>query len=175
MADTQGEGASIFRQSAMSRIASADDLDKYIKVTNPSAWVVLLASVLLIAGLAVWSATAIIPTTIQVTGIATGDTVTCWVDTETEEKIEEGGAYATVMDVEATQIEIDTLPWSKSEVKDKIGSDYLMESVSLVDWNYELTIKLPDTAEDTNQDVHLVPVSLTVSETHPLGLVLGER
>lgn len=38
MADTQGEGASIFRQSAMSRIASADDLDKYIKVTNPSAW-----------------------------------------------------------------------------------------------------------------------------------------
>ena len=53
MADTQGEGASIFRQSAMSRIASADDLDKYIKVTNPSAWAVLLASVLLIAGLAI--------------------------------------------------------------------------------------------------------------------------
>ncbi len=175
MADTQGNGTSIFRQSAMSRIASADDLDKYIKVTNPSAWVVLLASVLLIGGLAIWSATAIIPTTVQVPGVIMGTEVICWVDEETEEKIIEGGAYASVLDVEATELEYEEIPYSRAEVAQRFQSDYLLDAVTLYDWNYELSLTLPHEVEGIGEDIRPVPVSITVSETHPLSLVLGNR
>lgn len=176
MADTQGENASIFRQSAMNRIASADDLDKYMRVTNPSAWVVLLAAILLIGGLAIWSATAVIPTTVQVTGVAMGKEVTCWVDEKTEAKIEEGGAYATVMDVEASKITLDDIPYSEAEVRNDFESDYLVESVTLHDWNYELNLTMPKPIEGTAEDdARPVPVNITVSETHPLNLVLGNR
>ena len=175
MADTQGEGASIFRQSAMSRIASADDLDKYIKVTNPSAWVVLAAAILLIAGLAIWAATAIIPTTVQVTGIIDGTEVTCWVDQDTKDKIEEGGAYVTVMDVAATVYSLDAIPWSESEVENVVNSDYLIDSMTLSDWSYQIVVTLPHALENVEAETKLVPVNLTVTETHPLDLVLGNR
>ena len=159
----------------MSRIASAEDLDKYIKVTNPSAWAVLLASILLIGGLAIWAMTAVIPTTVQVSGIVTGTDVLCWVDMETEEKIMEGGAYATVMGVEASEIGIDDIPYSRAEVQKEFDSDYLLDSVSLYDWNYQLVMKLPHKLEGLGDGSRPVPVSITVSETHPLNLVLGNQ
>ena len=174
MADTQGKGASIFRQSAMSRIASADDLDKYIKVTNPSAWVVLIASILLIGGLTIWAATAVIPTTVHVTGIVMETDVLCWVDQETQEKIVDGGAYATVMDIETTELAIDDIPYSRKEVEQEFASDYLLDSVTLYDWNYEITMKLKQEIEGADEDnARPAPVSITVSETNPLSLVLG--
>ncbi len=175
MADTRDEGASIFRQSALSRIASADDLDKYIRVTNPSAWVVLFASILLIGGLAIWSATAVIPTTVEVPGVVMGKDVICWVDEETKEKIMEGGVYATVLDVEAIELEYEEIPYSKAEVVQRFQSDYLLDAVTLYDWNYELTLKLPHTLEGIGENTRPVPVSITVSETRPLSLVLGKR
>lgn len=172
MADTQGEGASMFRQSAMNRISSADDLDKYIRVTNPSAWIVLLASLLFIGGLAVWAATAIIPTTISVAGLLEGDTVVCWVDASAAEKIERGGASASVAGEKTTDLSIDTIPDSKAEVKQRINSDYLAESIALKDWNYAVTFKTPPNVDGKSQ---VIPVSITFSETHPLNLVLGNQ
>lgn len=172
MADPQGESQSIFRQSAMNRIASADDLDKYIRVTNPSAWVVLAASILLLGGLAIWAVTAIIPTTISVTGLVNGNEIICWVDKSTAVKIQKGGAFATIADTKITDLSVDTMPESKAEVKSRIGSDYIMESVSLTDWNYEVSFTSPP---KPSEDIELVPVSITVSETNPLNLVLGNQ
>ena len=172
MADAQGEDQSIFRQSALNRIANADDLDKYIRVTNPSAWIVLIASLLLLGGLAIWAATAIIPTTISVAGLLEDDTVVCWVDASTAEKIKRGGASASVGDQKTTDITIDTIPDSRAEVKSRINGDYLMESVTLTDWNYEVTFKAPSNLDGKSQ---IIPVYITVSETHPLNLILGNQ
>ena len=49
------EEKSIFRQKSMDRISSPEDLNDYIRVTNPSVWVVLLALVLLLIGMLSWS------------------------------------------------------------------------------------------------------------------------
>lgn len=174
MADTQGEGSRIFRQSAMSRISSADDLDKYIKVTNPSAWVVLVAALLLIGGLIVWSATAIIPTTVSVTGVLQNGTVTCWVDADTCDKIRAGGVRAEVLDTPATDIQVADMPMSAAEVKHSLSSDYESESLKLTDWNYMVTMTLNNAGLPTDQNV-LVPVDITVSETQPINLVLGSE
>ena len=175
MADTRNEGTSVFRRSAMSRIASADDLDRYIKVTNPSAWVVLLASLLLLAGIAIWSAMAVIPTTVKLTGIITGNQVLCWVDENTAHKIQSGGAKASVLDITATAAVCDELPVSKAEVRGLINSDYLVDSLTLNDWNYEVDLTLPREVDGIGEKVRPVPVTIIVSETVPFTLVLGNR
>ena len=44
----------IFRKKSLERIASPDQLDAYLKVTNWSVWLVLAALVLALAAAGVW-------------------------------------------------------------------------------------------------------------------------
>jgi len=52
----------LFRQKSLDRISSPEDLNKYLKVANVSAWMVLVSVIVLIVGLLVWSATGEIVT-----------------------------------------------------------------------------------------------------------------
>ena len=45
----------LFRKKNLDRIASPEQLDEYIRVTTPSVWLVLLAVVILLAGILIWS------------------------------------------------------------------------------------------------------------------------
>ncbi len=47
--------SSIFRQDSMERISSVDRIDDYIKVTSTPVWLILLATVVVLIGLIVWS------------------------------------------------------------------------------------------------------------------------
>ena len=174
MAGTREKRQGIFRQSAMSRIANADDLDQYIKVTNPSAWAVLLAALLLVGGLIIWSATAVIPLTVRVTGVAQDGLVHCWVDEGTAERVREKGAKASVNNTKATSVEIESTPLSDAEIRASYGSDYLSSALTLSSWNYEIILKVDDVVT-TQDSARLVPVEITVSEKHPLDLVFGNK
>ena len=52
------EESSLFRKESMDRIQSPEQLNDYLRVTNPSVWVVLAAIILLLAGMLIWSASA---------------------------------------------------------------------------------------------------------------------
>ena len=45
----------IFREKSIERVTSPEKLNDYIKVTTPSVWLVLLATLILIAGTLVWA------------------------------------------------------------------------------------------------------------------------
>ena len=47
--------AGIFRQKSIDRISSPEQLTDYLRVTNPGIWVLLVAIILLLGGLFVWS------------------------------------------------------------------------------------------------------------------------
>ena len=47
--------SSIFRQKSMDRVSSPEQLNDYIRVTTPSVWLVLVAIILLLAGMLAWS------------------------------------------------------------------------------------------------------------------------
>ena len=49
------EKNNIFRQKSMERLSSPEQLNDYLKVTNPAVWVVLAAVIFLLAGLFIWS------------------------------------------------------------------------------------------------------------------------
>ena len=188
MADEGANAGEVFRRSTMNRIASADELDHYIKVTNPSAWVVTIAALLLIAGVIIWAVVAIVPVTVETTGIYYRDSssgenvVLCWVDKSTAQKIEDSGAKASIDGVVAKRVELNDVPMSASEVINYLGSDFYADSLDLSDWNYLVSIepgedpKHSDYTIDTFQGkAHLVPVSIVVSETRPINIVLGKK
>lgn len=45
----------IFREKSMERVSSPEALNDYIRVTTPSVWIVLIALVVLLAGMLAWS------------------------------------------------------------------------------------------------------------------------
>lgn len=49
------EERTIFRQKSLDRVASPEQLNDYIKVTTPSVWLILLATMLLIVGTLFWA------------------------------------------------------------------------------------------------------------------------
>ena len=53
MAENQKK--SVFREKSMERVSSPEQLNDYIRVTTPSVWLVLLALVILLAGILAWS------------------------------------------------------------------------------------------------------------------------
>lgn len=170
----------------MSGITSADELDRYIKVTNPSAWAVVLAALLLVGAIAVWSIFAVVPVTVNTTGIvlqnsdAGGPVVVCWVNKQTADRIGDFGVKANIDGAEAKEARMDRAPMSASEVIKFLGSDFYADSINLADWNYPIVIEPSGNAGGSDYAIstalgsaRLVPVSLVVSEKNPISIVTG--
>ncbi len=45
---------SVFRQKSLDRVSSPEQLNDYIRVMTPSVWLVLIAIILLLAGMLAW-------------------------------------------------------------------------------------------------------------------------
>lgn len=188
MAAEDADSNEVFRRSTMNRIASADELDHYIKVTNPSAWIVALAALLLVGGVFIWAFTAIVPVTIETTGVLlvaddSQDTkVQCIVDKKTSERIKESDAQASIEGIPAKSVEMNDMPLSASEVYSRLGSDFYADSITVNDWNYLVTIIPTEQPKHSSFEIksntlqgYLVPVSIIVSETQPINIVMGDR
>ncbi|RPI24919.1 MAG: hypothetical protein EHM61_15770 [Acidobacteria bacterium] len=62
--------SSIFRKSALERISTPEQLNDYIRVTNPRIWILLLALLALLGGAGIWAFFGSIPETVTVNGVA---------------------------------------------------------------------------------------------------------
>lgn len=60
---------SIFRKSSLERISSPEQLNEYIKITNPGVWGVILGCMALFIAIGFWSVFGSIPDRIQVKGV----------------------------------------------------------------------------------------------------------
>ena len=49
---------SIFRKKSLEKISSPESLGDYLRVTSPSVWLILVAIILLLAGILLWSSYA---------------------------------------------------------------------------------------------------------------------
>ena len=53
--DQNKPDSGVFREKSVNRVSSPEQLNDYIRVTSPSVWIVLLALVVLLAGMLAWS------------------------------------------------------------------------------------------------------------------------
>lgn len=164
-------GSQMFRDTALRKMSSADDLDRYVTVTNPSAWVLIGAVAVLIVAALIWGLTASLPLTTTVTGVIKDGEIVCFMPLDgnaiatTDSKVAAAGHETHITSV-------DDNPHSQREVSAALGSDYAFESLRLAQWNYKVIVALPDALAswDEGDDV---PVQITTKEVAPLMYLFG--
>lgn len=69
----------LFRAKSLERVSSPEQLNDYIRVTNPSVWIALLAVVVLLFGICVWGVFGRLGTVLNVGAITEGNQTVCYV------------------------------------------------------------------------------------------------
>ena len=162
---------SIFNKAATERLRSADDLDKYIRVTNPSVWVVLAACIALLLGLLAWGVFGAVSTSVSTTGASVDGQVVCYLSADDVAKVHVGD-LANVAGEQMEVSSIASIPASRDEAKVALGKDYLVDVLVSGSWAYPVTFEAADDVE-LDEGVPL-PVSITTERVAPISLILGK-
>jgi len=175
---------SIFNKKATEKLRNPDDLDKYVRVTNPSVWVVLGACIILLAGLLIWGIFGAVTTSVSTTGAVIdvsavvadiqkeeagkSKVAVCFLSAEDVAKVELGDS-ANVGGERMTVSYIAPIPASPSEWDTALGSEYLVKTLFSGDWAYPVAFEGDVSALNENVPI---PVSITTDRIAPISLVL---
>ena len=161
--------SSIFNKKATEKLRSPDDLDKFVRVTNPSVWVVLAACVALLAGLLTWGVFGAVTSSVSATGVAIDGKALCFLDAEDAAKVDvDDDANVAGRPMKVASVAV--VPVSQKEAGEILASDYLVHALMKGDWAYQVTFE-----GDASDLINAVPltVNITVESDTPISLILG--
>ena len=162
---------SIFTEKAAAKLRSPDDLDNYVRVTNPSVWVVLAACAALMIGLFAWAVFGTAETNVSATGTYVNGETVCFLSAD-RASIVKVGDNANV-DGELMKVaSVSPTPVSIIEARDIVGSDYLVNTLIGDEWSYIVRFEgkgSPGFAEGIP-----LPVSITIERIAPISLIFGD-
>ena len=159
--------SSIFNQKATDKLRSPDDLDRFIRVTNPSVWVMLAACVALLAGLLAWGIFGAVSTSVTSTGVSIKGKTMCFLDAENAAKVHEGDtAYVGGERMEVKTVS--SVPYSRDEARGILGNDYLVSTLVNGDWAYVVGFS----GRSGLTDGVPLTVTITVERVAPISLIL---
>ena len=161
---------SIFNKKAAEKLRNPDDLDRYVRVTNPSAWAWIAACAMLLAGLLSWGIFGSVSSSVSATGAMIDGKTLCLLPGDEAARVHVGnkanvgGCHQVVADV--TQV-----PISRDEAREMLGSDYLVSALLAGDWAYVVTFENGDTSSLT-PGVPLT-IRITTEREAPITLLFG--
>ena len=164
-------GSQMFRETALRKMSSDDDLDHYLKVTNPSAWITIGAITVLLVAAFIWGLTANLPISMNTTGVLKNGEIVCFLPLDGS-AIATTDSKVTAVGHETHIVSIDDSPHSQREVAAGLGSDYAIASLDLPEWSYKLIVALPSEIADWEEGDD-VPVQVTTEEVAPLSYLFG--
>lgn len=154
----------IFRKKSMERVTSPEQLNDYIRVSNPGVWMILFAVIILLIGICVWGIFGHLDTKKETAGYCNDGKFVCYIK---EADIDEIGKNALVS-VNGTEYSISEISASPVQLKEETHS-YLRHLAGLTadDWVYAVTVNAPELADGTyNADVianRVSPISFVVN------------
>ena len=129
-------GETLFRKKSLERISSPEALNDYLHVTSPSVWLILLAVILLLAGMLVWSSAASIDSFATGTAQVTEGTMYIHFDNEQSAENVQSGMTVTAGET-ASRI--------SSIGKDAEGELFALAPTSLADGTYPVRVVFKQT------------------------------
>lgn len=102
----------LFRKKSLDKVSSPEQLNDYIRVSNPSIWMILTAVIVFLAGVCVWGIFGHLDTVVKTVGECSGGVVICYVKESDISAVQAGmeitvdGEPGTVTDVEAIPVEV---------------------------------------------------------------------
>jgi hypothetical protein len=165
---------SLFRKSSLDSISSPEQLNDYIKVANPSVWLVLGALFILLAVLFVWGFTGSLPTTVSAEGLVRDGNVLCYVSTEDADKINVSQTASITKsddsELKGQVVNIDSVPMSAAEITSELGSDYFAQK--LVQGEFAVKITVAPNGMDV-PDGTLLNICIVTDSVRPIDFLLG--
>lgn len=155
---------SIFRKQSLDKVNSPEQLNDYIKTSNPSAWLVIIAAIVLLASVLIWGAMGSLDTTVSVNGIANGETVICYIADASDISV---GNKVALGNLEGEVISVSEKPLSKAQLTAELETDeYTLYCLALSEWNYTIEISVPGSAENG-----YVSASIVTESTKPISFI----
>lgn len=133
-----------FRKKSIERVTSPEQLNDYIRVSNPGVWMILAAVVILLAGVCVWGVFGRLDTKKQASGVCENGKLTCYIKSEDISDVKED----TIISVDGKEYTVKSV--SASPVRlDGEKDSYLiyLGGFSETDWVYVATVDSPDLAD----------------------------
>lgn len=103
----------LFRQKSMDKITSPEGLSDYIRVSNPSVWIILAAIITLLVGVCVWGIFGKLDTALQTGGACENGQLVFYLSENDIDKIDEnaivsvGGKEFALTEISASPVKID--------------------------------------------------------------------
>ncbi|MDR1193560.1 MAG: hypothetical protein LBK98_05245 [Peptococcaceae bacterium] len=170
------EKSGIFRQESLERALSPDQLDQYIKVSNPGIWLALLALLILFASVLVWGFTGALPKTITVNGILAADgKVVCFIDASALSEDIKGRearvAWAGNGTRDGIVSDMSLYPYSAREIAAAYESDWVTLKLATSDYAYAVTVDLSDGPAYSAGGI--ASVTIITEEVKPISYLLN--
>ena len=139
-------------------------MNDYIRVSNPSVWIILAAVILLLAGVFVWGLFGCLDSAFQTGGVCKDGFLTVYVSEENFAKISE----KAVISVDGAELALSDIPFSHVRLDDN-ADPYLLHltGASAGDWVYVLKVDAAGMKDG------IISVSVITERVRPLDFVLN--
>lgn len=156
---------SIFRKASLDRVSNPEQLNDYIRVTNPGVWMIMFAVLLLLTGIFVWSIFGRLDTTLTVAAVTDNDQTVCYVK-EAEAQVLETGMQVRIGD---DRYQISNIFQQPIRV-DNTFAQYLLHVGHLAEGEWVYVVVLNDVHGD-NGDI--VEAAIVTESIAPMNFVLN--
>lgn len=102
----------LFRKKSLDKLSSPEQLNDYIRVSNPGVWAVLTAIVVFLTGVCIWGMFGRLDTVIKVAGECSDEVVICYVKDSDIQTVQAGmeisinGEQGTITGIETIPVEV---------------------------------------------------------------------
>ena len=122
----------IFRQKSVDRVSSPEELDKYLKVTSPTVWVVLIGIILILVGAIAWSTMGRLKTYANVGCAVEKHIAYCYVNEEDGAKVQPG----MIIEIPSEEAEIEIISYDTEGLNITDSYSYLQHLVGVTSEDY---------------------------------------
>ena len=150
------------------RLRSQDDMERYLKITNPRVWIVLGACAAVIAGALVWGFFGSVSVRVQTFGVCKDGRTFSFLTTEDVGKVHEGDT-AMVAGIKMKVSDLSTIPNSRKEANDMTGSNYLTDTIMPQTWGYRCSFE--SGSGDNPPEMVPLNVQITTNVIRPISLI----
>ncbi|GHV48820.1 hypothetical protein FACS189499_09050 [Clostridia bacterium] len=152
-----------FRKKSMERVLSPEQLNDYIRVPNPSVWIILAAVTVFLAGFGVWCFMGTLETKVDAVAVVSGSSAVCYVGGEAADRLSPGQTVR----IGGTEGKVVSVPSHPTEITDDFDSYAAhLGNINAGDWYYPvvINISLADGAYNA---------AVITDSVHPLSFILN--
>ena len=123
----------IFSEQSLEKMSAPEQFTDYLRITNPSTWLVILAMILLLAALIVWSNAGHLETSEKVIAVVSEGTANVIITDQSRGQVKNG----MIMRINSEEYRISSVGSDEHGRTVASGADIRIENISPIDFLFE--------------------------------------